>query len=94
MKQTPQESKIFTITTKGCEGCATLDRLINEALNIAKKEVTYYRKDKSDVETKWLKENKVEDFPTTFLIKNGIIVRRFKGTMPAIVIARLIDVNL
>ena len=33
--------QIYTITTEGCESCATLDRLIEEALKLTKKKPIY-----------------------------------------------------
>lgn len=88
------ENKILVITTKGCESCYKLDKLINEALSITKKEVEYIKQDVSEVDKNFIKQHKIEDFPTTFLIKNGIIKFKFTGTRPAIVIARWIDVQL
>ena len=87
-------SQIYSITTRGCEGCATLDRLIEEALNITTKKVVYTKQDFTEVDKKWLKQHNVFDYPTTFLIKNDVIRHKFIGTRPAIVIARWIDVHL
>jgi hypothetical protein len=87
-------SQIYVITTKGCEGCLRLDRLIQEALTLSHKKVEYTKQDFTEVDKKWLKSNNVEDYPTTFLIKDDIIRYRFTGTRPAIVIARWIDIHL
>ena len=86
--------QIYSITTEGCESCATLDRLIEEALKLTKKKPIYTKQDYKQVDKKWLKTNRVEDFPTTFLIKNDVIRYKFVGTRPAVVIARWIDVHL
>ena len=85
---------LYTITTKGCESCYKLEKLINEALELTNKKIEYINQDVSEIDKKWLKQNKVEDFPTTFLIKDDIIRYKFVGTRPAIVIARWIDVHL
>lgn len=84
---------IFTITTKGCKGCSILNKLITEALGLTSKKVEYVTKDVSEVEKYWLRQNNVDDFPTTFLMRGNNIKFKFTGTRPAIVIARWIDVN-
>ena len=92
--QNLKNNTLYVITTKGCESCYRLDKLINEALDLTSKEVNYVKEDVSEVDKKWLKQNGVDDFPTTFFIKNNIIRHKFVGTRPAIVIARWIDVHL
>ena len=87
-------SQIYSITTKGCESCTTLDRLINEALSLTSKKVIYTKQDFTQVNKKWLKQHGVYDYPTTFLIKDDVVKYKFVGTRPAIVIARWIDVHL
>lgn len=88
------ENKILTITTQGCESCYILDKLINEALTITKKEVEYVKQDFKEVDKKLIKSYNITDFPTTLLIKDDVVKFRFIGTRPAVVIARWIDVHL
>lgn len=92
--ETNNENVLYTITTKGCQSCNILDKLVNEALKLTKREVEYIKQDVSEVNKTWIKKNNIEDFPTTFLIKNGNIKFKFTGTWPSIVIARWIDVQL
>jgi len=87
-------SQIYSITTKGCEGCATLNKLIEEALTLTSKKVDYTKQDFTEVDKKWLRQHNVYDYPTTFLIKDDVIKYKFIGTRPAIVIARWIDIHL
>ncbi|MBO7692994.1 MAG: hypothetical protein J6Y28_09800 [Acholeplasmatales bacterium] len=87
-------NKIYTITTEGCESCYRLEKLINAALGLTKKEVEVVFEDVKSVDKNWLKRNNVTDFPTTFLIKDNSIKFKFIGTRPAIIIARWIDVRL
>ena len=87
-------SLIYAITTKGCESCFTLERLINEALTLTHKKVEFIKQDFTEVNKKWLKQHDVYDYPTIFLIKDDVIRYKFVGTRPAIVIARWIDVHL
>ena len=87
-------NKIYTVTTKGCESCYRLEKLINEALSLTKKEVEVVSEDVKSVNKNWLKRNNVTDFPTTFLIKDNSIKFKFIGTRPSIIIARWIDVWL
>ena len=93
-KKISHKSKILLITTRGCEGCAIIRRLIEEAISISKKDVELTVKDASDIDKKWLKHNRVTDFPTTFLVKDDVIKYKFVGTVPAIVISQWIKVNL
>lgn len=86
-------NQILLVTTKGCEGCGIVTRLIEEAINSRpEKTIEFVSKDVSEFSKKWLKQNKVTDFPTTFLIQNDSIRFSFVGTKPAVVIARWIDV--
>ena len=94
MENVKVNSKVFCITTKGCESCYILDKLIEEALSISKNKPEYVNQDFTQVDKKWLKQNNVTDYPTTFLIKDDIVRYKFVGTRPAVVIARWIDVHL
>lgn len=94
MENVKANSKIFCITTKGCKSCYIVDKLIKEALSMSKKNPEYVNQDFTQVDKKWLRQNNVTDYPTTFLIKDDIIRYKFVGTRPAIVIARWIDVHL
>ena len=86
--------KVLVLTTKGCEACNTIKHLVEQGVSLSSKEIEIEFKDISECDKKWIKQNKVEDFPTTFLIKDNIIRFRFTGTRPAIIIARWIDVQL
>lgn len=81
------------ITTKGCEGCKIIDKLIKEALGLYKKEVTYVIKDKDEVDKDFLKTWYVNDFPSTFLIENDEVIFNFSGTRPAAVISRYMNTH-
>lgn len=74
------------ITTKGCEGCKILDRIIQKALDDYDKEVDYEIKDKDNIDVDFLKKHHISDFPTTILYKGNIIVFMFIGTKPVNVI--------
>lgn len=89
-----KENKILLITTRGCEGCAIISKLIHEAISISKIRITFETKDVKEVDKKFLKQNKVTDFPTVFLMQNDDIKFSFVGTRPSIVISRWIDVYL
>ena len=88
-------NKVLLITTKGCEGCSILKRLIPEAISMSNVLIESFEiKDVSEIDKRFLKVNKVKDFPTTFLIQNDKVKFSFKSTRPAIVIARFIEVHL
>lgn len=89
-----KENKILIITTKGCEGCAILSKLIKEAIDTSGINIVFEQKDFTEIDKKFIKQNRVIDFPTTFLIQNKDIKFSFVGTRPAIVIARWIEVIL
>ena len=87
-------NKVLLITTKGCEGCSILKRLIPEAISMTNVLIESFEiKDVSEIDKSFLKINKVKDFPTTFLIQNDKVKFSFKSTRPAIVIARFIEVH-
>ena len=86
-------NKILLITTKGCEGCGIATKLIVEAIESRPEiPVEFVSKDISEFNKKWLKQNKISDFPTTILMQNDIIKFSFVGTRPSVVIARWIEV--
>lgn len=89
-----KKNKILLITTPGCEGCAIIRRIIEEAITLSKKSIELEVKDAKDLDKKWFNQNRITDFPTVFLIKGDIIKYRFVGTRPAIVISQWIKLNL
>lgn len=94
MKQKMERTvnKVFIITTKGCEACNVLNNIMSEVIKASKVSFEFVTKDVSEVDKTWLKQNKVKDFPTTFLIQNDSIRHSFVGTLPFIVILRYINV--
>ena len=87
------QNKVLLITTKGCAGCTILRKLINEAISMYRGTITFEEKDLSECDKKFIKQNKITDFPTTFLIKSDIIRFKFIGTKPSIVIHRWFEVH-
>lgn len=85
--------KILLITTKGCEGCKILDRIIQKALDTYDKEVDYEIKDKDNIDVDFLKKHHINDFPTTILYKNNSIVFMFVGTKPVNVINNYMSIH-
>lgn len=85
--------KILLITTKGCEGCKILDRIIQKALDNYDKEVDYEIKDKDNIDVDFLKKHHINDFPMTILYKDNIIVFMFVGTKPVSVVNKYISIH-
>lgn len=85
--------KILLITTKGCEGCRILDRIIQKALDAYSKDVDYEIKDKDDIDIEFLKNEHIEDFPTTIFYQNDAIVYKFAGTKPVQTISKLMTMH-
>ncbi len=75
--------KILLITTKGCEGCRIMDSIIQRALDLYGKSVDYEIKDKENIDIEFLKKHHINDFPTTILYQNNLIVFITAGTKPA-----------
>ena len=75
--------KILLITTKGCEGCRIMDNIIQKALDGYEKQVDYEIKDKDNIDIEFLKKHHINDFPTTILYQNNLIVFITAGTKPA-----------
>lgn len=80
--------KILLITTKGCEGCRIMDNIIQRALDLYSKPVDYEIKDKDNIDIEFLKKHHINDFPTTILYQDNLIVFITAGTKPANVIVR------
>lgn len=74
--------KILLITTKGCEGCAIMDNIIQRALDLYSKPVDYEIKDKENIDIGFLTKHHITDFPTTILYDNDNIVFITTGTKP------------
>ena len=75
--------KVLLITTKGCEGCRIMDNIIQKALDSYEKQVDYEIKDKDNIDIEFLKKHHINDFPTTILYQNNLIVFITVGTKPA-----------
>lgn len=76
------------ITTKGCEGCKIMDNIIQKALDLYGKPVDYEIKDKDNIDIEFLKKHHINDFPTTILYQDNLIVYIVTGTKPATVISK------
>ncbi len=85
--------KILLVTTEGCEGCKIINNLITQALE-SYNDIELEVVDKQEVNNKFFKALYVNDFPATFLIKDGQVKFVFTGTRPVPVIVRYIDINL
>jgi hypothetical protein len=86
-------NKILLITTKGCAGCAIMNRLIKEAIGNTKKQVEFVVRDCKNIDKRFLNINKVKDYPTTMFIVDGDIRFIYTGTAPSIVINRFMDIH-
>lgn len=75
--------KILLITTEGCEACRIMDNIIQKALDNYEKQVDYEIKDKDTIDIEFLKKHHINDFPTTILYQNNLIVFITAGTKPA-----------
>ena len=86
-------NRILLVTTKGCAACLIMNRLLNQAIEESHKSIALEVKDIKKVDTMFLRDNKVTDFPTTFFIKDGVVKFRYTGTNPVTVIHRWIDIH-
>lgn len=78
--------KVMIVTTEGCKGCRLTISNVKEAISYFKYPVELEVKDFSNLDKKWLKANNIKDFPTILLTRNDIIVYKFVGNRPPIVI--------
>ena len=85
--------KIKLITTKGCTGCLILDNILRKALDEYPREVDYEIQDKDNVDIEFLKKHHINDFPTTILYQDNLIVFMFTGTKPVEVVKRYMTVH-
>lgn len=76
------KSKLLLIVTEGCEACRIANNLTEAAISNSNVDIVYEVTDVTQVPTSVLKQNKVEDFPTTFLIKDNEIIDTYSGTKP------------
>ena len=60
-----------------------MDNIIQKALNDYEKQVDYEIKDKDNIDIEFLKKHHINDFPTTILYQNNLIVFITAGTKPA-----------
>ena len=76
------KNRVIIITTKGCEACSFMQRIVAKAYSEAKIEDTsigVYDFHDREVEDLVQKEN-ITDFPTTLLIQNGVTIYKVVGT--------------
>lgn len=76
------KSKLLLIVTEGCEACRIANNLTKAAISNSNVDIVYEVTDVTQVPTSVLKQNKVEDFPTTVLIKDNEIIDTYSGTKP------------
>lgn len=76
------KSKLLLIVTEGCEACRIANNLTEAAISNSNVDIVYEVTDVKQVPTSVLKQNKVEDFPTTVLIKDNEIIDTYSGTKP------------
>lgn len=90
----PQEvkNKVLLITTDGCRACEIMIKLIQEAIAGYKHPVSLIVKDIKDVNKDFLKRKRINDFPTMFLSKDDIVMFKYEGTAPAVVILQWMKV--
>ena len=88
-----QRNKILLVTTRGCEGCAIMNKNIKEALQRTSKKIVYETIDIKDVDKSFRNANNLKDFPTIFTFRYGTKVRKEVGTRPTIVILRWFDID-
>lgn len=81
------------ITTKGCEGCKIMDRIIQKVLDDYNKQVDYEIKDKDNIDINFLKEKHITDFPSIVLYQNDNIVFITSGTKPAEVVRKELNIH-
>lgn len=85
--------KILLITTKGCEACKIMDRIIQRALDDFDKLVEYEIKDKDNVDIEFLKEHHIDDFPTVVFYQGDSMVFMTSGTKPAAVMKTYMNIH-
>ena len=92
-KRIESMNKIKIITTKDCEACSILVQNAREAVATTSKNVELIVKDKDDVNPKWLKANRIREYPTILIMDDDAILSRKTGCYPAIVLLRWIDIH-
>lgn len=85
--------KILLITTKHCEACNIAEKNIKQAMSQSSKKITLEIKDIAEMDKKFLKDNKITDFPTVVYIKDDVIKFKRTGTYPSIMFLRWIDIH-
>lgn len=86
-------NKIKIITIKDCEACNILVQNAREAVASTRKNVELIVKDKDDVNPKWLKANRIREYPAILVIEDDVILSRKIGCYPTIVLLRWIDIH-
>lgn len=80
-----KNNRIIIVTIKNCESCLIVKNIINSIVSNRNLPIDVIIKDKEDCTKTFLKENKIEDFPTCIFYKNDIKVFKTTGNYPSIV---------
>lgn len=84
--------RLLVITTKGCEACKLTINNINKYITANDiKDVQLETKDISEVDYNFRKEHNLEDFPTTFVIKDDNILINYVGYIPSISVKAMLN---
>ena len=87
--------EIRIITTIGCEGCRIMENIVNNVIkdiNYDEIEYSIYDFQNLDVDMlHFVNRYQVNDFPTTFIIKDNNVLNRIEGTVSKNTMIRYID---
>ena len=72
---------IFLVTTKGCAGCKTMDRILRKVL-YKTTDITFHVSDYTKFRHNKKELDKFRDFPTTLFVDDGEVKARIIGTQP------------
>lgn len=72
---------IFLVTTKGCSGCKTMDKILRKVL-VNTTNITFHVSDYTKFKHKKKELDKFRDFPTTLFVDDGEVKARLVGTQP------------
>ena len=72
---------IFLVTTEGCAGCKTMDRILRKVLDKTT-DITYHVSDYTKFRHNKKELDKFRDFPTTLFVDDGEVKARIIGTQP------------
>ena len=90
MKQ-KAENKILIITTEGCVACDIMINIITKAINSSNKDIKLEIINHKYLDDKFLKENKIYDFPHTIFSINNKVKDVIKGTIGIKVVFDIIE---